>query len=307
MFPDTSAMLTVLALAAVAVGMLGLSAVLGISAYSASTVVRPRRNWQPAEWQPPTPTPELVTFASRGGLMLGGWYVSTPRRGAVVIVCHGFGTNRREGQDLLPWLAEAGYGVLFFDFQAHGESHGRYTAVGAREVEDALGAVDYVQSREGIEVPVLGIGFSMGASVLIAAAARTDAICGLVLDSAFATLDRAIARSFKLFFRLPPSVFTGPTIWFAERITGARVGEMQPILSIADISPRPILIVQSTDDPIVDPEDSLMLYAAAGEPKELWRVDCAGHVGARAVAPEEYRRRVLACFAAALAREPMPV
>src|SRR5688572_17666018 len=293
-------LLIVASVAAGALAALAVVAVLGVSAYSAHTVVRPNRGWQPEDWRPPDPAREAVRFANAAGQRIDGWYVPPSREGAaVILVCHGFGTNRREGQDLLQWLEAAGYGVLLFDFQAHGDSEGRYTTVGLREVEDTLAAVRYVQEREGQSVPLFGLGFSMGASVLIIAAARSAAFRALFLDSPFATLRRAISRSFRLFFRLPPRIFTRPTIWFAERLTGARVGEHEPIREIASIAPRPIAIVQGTEDAIVDPEDSLLLYEAAHEPKALWRVEGVGHVGVRFALPDEYRERVLAFFARA--------
>ncbi|HET7768547.1 MAG TPA: alpha/beta fold hydrolase [Chloroflexota bacterium] len=284
-------------LAIVAVGV-----ALAIAAVSAHRVVRPSRLWRPANWHAPEPPHETVTFRNEAGQTLSAWYVSPPSSGApVVLVCHGFGTNRLEGQDVLPWLAAAGYGALVFDFQAHGESEGRLTTVGLREVDDILAAVRYVQEREGAAVPIFGLGFSMGASALIVAAARCHAIQALFLDSPFATLRRAIAHSFHFFFRLPPRLFTRPTIWFAERFTGARVGDVEPIRAVAAIAPRPIAIAQGTADSIVNPEDSLLLYAAAGEPKRLWRVEGVGHVGLRAVLPEEYRARALEFFSAARA------
>jgi uncharacterized protein len=193
----------------------------------------------------------------------------------------------------LPWLASAGYGALLFDFQAHGESEGQYTTVGLREVDDALAAVAYLQSRLGADVKLAGIGLSMGASVLIVAAARCEAISALVLDSPFATLRRAVSHSFRVFFRLPPRIFTRPTIWFAERMAGGQVGSVQPVLSIGAFAPRPVLIIQGTEDGIVDPLDSTLLYEAAGEPKQLWRISGARHVEARVLEPDEYRRRVL--------------
>lgn len=295
---DTGSLLVLGSIASGVLAALAVVAVLGISAYSAHRVVRPNRDWQPEQWQPPSPPRQAVRFANAAGYQLGGWYSSPASEGAgVVLICHGFGTNRREGQDLLPWLEAAGYGVLLFDFQAHGESEGHFTTVGLREVEDTLAAVRFVQSREGALVPIYGLGFSMGASVLIVAAARCTAIRALFLDSPFATLRRAISRSFRFFFHLPPRIFTRPTIWFAERFTGARVGDHEPIRAIAQIAPRPIAIVQGTDDHIVDPEDSLLLHEAAGEPKWVWRVEGAGHVGARAILPEEYRDRVLRFFA----------
>jgi alpha-beta hydrolase superfamily lysophospholipase len=295
----SSSFVTALLLGAAVAAALAGAAVLGIAAYSAHTVVRPRRNWRPDDWQPPALAVEAVHFANRAGQRLHGWYVAPGAGRPVALICHGFGTNRYEGQDLLPWLAAAGFGALLFDFQAHGESEGRFTTVGLREVDDVLSAVEYAQARAGPGVPLVGLGFSMGASALILAAARTPAIRALVLDSPFATLLRAVSRSFRVFFRLPPRVFTRPTIWFAERLTGGRIGDVQPVLAIGDLAPRPVLIIQGTDDAIVDPDDSVLLFAAAGEPKSLWRIDGAGHVEARCLAPDEYRRRVLELFAAA--------
>jgi fermentation-respiration switch protein FrsA (DUF1100 family) len=73
-----------------------------------------------------------------------------------------------------------------------------------------------------------------------------------------------------------------------------------PILAVARVAPRPLLLIQGTDDAIVDPEDSLLLYAAAGEPKSLWRLEGCGHVQARVIEPEEYQRRMLDCLRAGL-------
>lgn len=274
--------------------------VLAIAAYSAHVVVRPRRNWQPPSWQPPEKALESVQFSNSAGQRLAGWFHAPQPGRPVVLICHGFGTNRREGHDTVGWLTAAGDGVLLFDFQAHGESEGRTTTVGLREVDDALAAVRWLQQRQGAETPILGLGFSMGASVLIMAAARCPAIQAVVLDSPFATLERAVARSFRVFFRLPPRVFSRPTLWFAERFTGGRLGDVQPITAMAHIAPRPVLIIQCGDDGIVDPEDSLLLYEAAGEPKSLWRLPTGGHVEARWLEPETYRQRVLAFLEQAL-------
>jgi len=301
----TSALILI-ALGGGALALLIVVAVLGIAAYSAHSVVRPRRDWQPVDWSPPRPAPENVSFLNEQGQRLQGWYVAPLPGHPVALICHGFGTNRREGQDLLPWLASEGYGALLFDFQAHGESDGHYTTVGMREIGDVLTAVRYIQERVVPPAPIVALGFSMGASVLIMAAARAPAIRAFVLDSPFATLHRAVSRSFAVFFHLPPRVFTRPTIWFAERFTGGRIGEVQPVLEISSASPRPILIVQGTEDAIVHPQDSQLLYDAAGEPKSLWRIEGAGHVQARSVFPVEYRRRMFQTFEAAVGPVPVP-
>src|ERR671922_1194172 len=293
---------TVLAAAAGLAGGLAAGLVLAIPAYSAHAVVRPRRDWRPDHWQEPdwTADVEHVQFENAYGHRLAGWLVPPQPGQALAIVCHGFGTNRREGLDLLPWLREHGYGGLFFDFQAHGESDGRFTTVGFREADDVVAAVRYVQERLGDDVPIVAVGFSMGASVAILAAARCPAIRAVVADSPFATLQRVLARSFRAFFRLPPRFFARPTIWFAERIAGGRVGSVLPLEAVAAIAPRPLLLIQGTEDAIIDPEDSVLLFEAAGEPKTLWCVAGAGHVQARARHRDEYFTRVKACLAQAL-------
>ena len=292
-----------LALCAGAGALAGLAAcaVLSISAASAHTVIRPRRTWRPPEagWAPLSYEAEPVRFVNPAGHALAGWLIPPPPGRPVVIISHGFGTNRYEGEDMAPWLAEAGYGVFLFDFQGHGESEGPFTTVGLREVDDYLCAVRWLQGRLGPGVPLLAVGLSMGAAVAIMAAARCPAVRAVIADSPFATLERAVAHSFSAFFHLPPRVFAPPTIWFAERFTGGRMGQVMPIKAVAAIAPRPLFLVQGTEDAIVDPEDSLLLFAAAGEPKSLWRVDGCGHVGVRSRYPDEYRQRVLQCLAAA--------
>ena len=287
--------------AAGALGGLAAAVVLGVAAASAHTVIRPRRTWRPAVdgWTPLEYEGEVVRFPNSSGLSLYGRLVPPPQGRPVVIVSHGFGTNRFEGEDMVPWLAAAGYGVFLFDFQAHGESEGPFTTVGLNEVDDYLSAVAYLQGRFGADVPLLAVGLSMGGAVAIMAAARCPQIRAVVADSPFATLERAVARAFRVYFRLPPRLFARPTVWFAERFTGGRVGRVRPIEEVAAIAPRPLFLVQGTADSIVDPEDSLLLFAAAGEPKQVWRVEGLDHVAVRSHFPEEYRQRVLACLAAA--------
>src|SRR5690349_5980532 len=107
--------LLMIAIVLVALGaalVLAVAAVLVISAYSAYTVVRPRRTWRPDDWQEPARELEAVTFSNDAGLQLAAWLVPPPPGGPIALICHGFGTNRREGFDLLPWLEAAGYGAL---------------------------------------------------------------------------------------------------------------------------------------------------------------------------------------------------
>jgi fermentation-respiration switch protein FrsA (DUF1100 family) len=85
-------------------------------------------------------------------------------------------------------------------------------------------------------------------------------------------------------------------------IVGADVTKARPIDIVARVAPRPLFLIHSADDdnattPVAG---ARALYAAAGEPKELWIAPRGGHVGAINAFPEEYRSRVLAFFRDAL-------
>jgi fermentation-respiration switch protein FrsA (DUF1100 family) len=63
-----------------------------------------------------------------------------------------------------------------------------------------------------------------------------------------------------------------------------------PIYAVADISPIPLLIIHSVHDPIVPIDHAETLYAAAKQPKALWKIAEGGHI--QAMTHEENRRRL---------------
>jgi fermentation-respiration switch protein FrsA (DUF1100 family) len=85
-------------------------------------------------------------------------------------------------------------------------------------------------------------------------------------------------------------------------LVGADVTRARPLDAIAQISPRPILLIHSADDDnaTTPVEGARKLFAAAGEPKDLWIAPRGGHVGAINASPDEYRARVLAFLGSAL-------
>jgi fermentation-respiration switch protein FrsA (DUF1100 family) len=53
--------------------------------------------------------------------------------------------------------------------------------------------------------------------------------------------------------------------------------EFHPEWVVDKIAPRPIMFVTSDDDRLVPPEESIALYARAGEPKKLLVLKGYGH------------------------------
>ena len=121
----------------------------------------------------------------------------------------------------------------------------------------------------------------------------------MVADCPYASLDHAVRQHFVGFGTLG-SLLYPPTRWFGERMIGHSVADVSPLRVVARIAPRPLLLIHGMADDTIPPHDSQLLYDAAGQPKQLWLVPGAAHVGSHLARPAEYERRVSHFFANAL-------
>ncbi len=293
--------------------LLATAATLGLSGAVAAVVsalsgfllyqhVRARGQWGTDE--PPEGTSEEVSFTSaQDHVRIGGWFFGAPggQRRPAVVLCHGIWTGRRECLPLALRFQAAGYNVLCFDFRAHGSSDGRFITVGHHETNDVIGAVEYLKQRSEVDPARIGvIGFSMGAAATIQAAARCPDIAAVVADSAYASFVDAAKYSFSSVTRVPHFLFAPPALGWAKLIMHVDATQFRPIDAIGRIAPRPVLLTHGTLDEIVPVLHAYSLFQAAEEPKELWIVDGAHHVGARDQDPDGYFARVESFMAQAL-------
>jgi uncharacterized protein len=235
------------------------------------------------------------------GVELAGWTIHTVHGAPAIVLVHGFKTSREE---MLPWarfLHDAGYNVLLFDTRGCGKSAGSTVGLGATEPSDISLAVEAARDQFGTtKVAVLGI--SLGAGAAILAAANDQNITAVVADSPWTDQDLQLSRlSFlpvgSLRVPLPPYGIAA-----VNALVGVDVTKARPLDAVARISPRPMLIIHSADDDnaTTPVEGARKLFAAAGEPKELWVAPRGGHVGAMSALPDEYHARVIAFLRGAL-------
>jgi fermentation-respiration switch protein FrsA (DUF1100 family) len=263
---------------------------------------RARGQWGTDE--PPEGMAEEVSFPSaEDSIRISGWFFKAPGpdRAPAIVLCHGIWTGRRECLPLALRFRAAGYNVLCFDFRAHGLSDGRFTSVGHHETNDVLGAVAFLTRRPEVDATRIGVlGFSMGAAAAIQAAARSNHIAALVADSSYADFLDAAKYSFRLVTRVPHFPLAPLAMTWAKLIVHVDASQLRPIDVIGGISPRPVLITHGVEDEIVPVRHAHTLFKAANEPKELWTVPDAHHVGARDTDPDAYFLRVKRFFQQAL-------
>ena len=229
-----------------------------------------------------------VELTTQDNVRLSAWYTPpSAKRGAVILVAHGYGDKRSE--DFYSLFASHGYGVIAWDFRAHGKSAGDFSSLGYYEILDAKAALDFALAQPGVE-HVGAWGGSMGAVTMIRAAAQSPEIEALVADSPFATLED------EMNLRVPVPTLRALIRFFAEGTSGLTLDLVRPVDDIARISPRPVLLIQGMGDGMVPLDSAQRLYDAAGEPRQLWTEKDVPHLNMYAFYKTRYTKRVLQFF-----------
>src|SRR5215216_238538 len=226
---------------------------------------------------------ELIT---EDGVKLSAWY-TPPQNGAVILVAHGYGDKRPE--DFYALFASHGYGVIAWDFRAHGLSGGDFSSLGYYETLDAKAALDFALAQPVAE-HIGAWGGSMGAVTIIRAAAQYPQIEALIVDSPFVTLEE------EMDVQIPFPIMRSLIRSFARWETGVDPDLVRPVDDIALISPRPVFIIQSMDDGMVPLNSAQRLYDAAGEPRQLWVENDVPHLNMYAHYKTRYTKRAIKFF-----------
>jgi dienelactone hydrolase len=208
-------------------------------------------------------------------------------------------SGRSGPQEHVRMLARHGYGVLIFDPRGTGQSEGDpYRWRGDKDVKAAL---DYLHGRPDVDPGRIGgLGLSLGGELMLETAGETDALKAVVSEGAGIRSIREVT--------LKPGVhkWLAAPFWATQSAALAVLSNQAPPPSLQDrvarISPRPLFLIYS-GHPVGGEELNARFYAAAGEPKTLWKIDDARHTGGLQAHPREYQRRVLGFFDRALLRQ----
>src|SRR5215510_3845721 len=139
-----------------------------------------------------------VEFESDSGSKLRGWLIPGRKGVGAVVLTHGFRGDRRQMLGRASFLSRAGYSVLLFDFQAHGESPGKQITIGYLESRDAQAAVEFMKNNcPGEKLGVIGLSMGGAAVVLASPALEVDA---MVLEAVYPDIERATADRMEKYF-----------------------------------------------------------------------------------------------------------
>ena len=253
--------------------------------------------------EPPADLPAAsIVLASASGVCLPGWHIPGQPGQGVIVLAHPYQGSRLDMINRARLLHAHGYSVVMFDMQAHGESPGDRVTIGYIERHDIAAAVDFAKQQHPQE-PVGVIGFSMGgAATLMATPLNVDAV---VLESVYPHIEAAVRnRMIAQLGRLAWAPTKALLAQLKPRL-GISVRALRPVDRLPNVG-CPVCIMSGTKDRLTTPEETLSMFDAAPDPKELWMVDGAEHEDLCDFSPDEYKRRVLSffdrCFCSATSR-----
>jgi uncharacterized protein len=229
---------------------------------------------------------ENVSFRTSDGLELKGWYVPS-RNGAAVVVFPG----RTGPQRQVRMLARHGYGALLFDRRGEAASEGDPNIFGWEFDKDLRAAAAYLRRRPDVEPHRIGgIGLSVGGEALLQTAAGSDAYDAIVSEGAGVRSIREMVMLDGIWHFVPSmTVLTAGIATFSNKL---------PPPSLEDLSRRiktPVFFIYAGNGQggeNLNPK----FYAAAHEPKTLWKITEGEHTGGIEARPAEYERRVVGFF-----------
>lgn len=236
-----------------------------------------------------------VTFESRDGVGLSGWYVPSAN-GAAVVLLHGSGSTRSGVLDQAEVLARHGYGVVLFDARGHGQSAGRGMDFGWFGESEARGAIDFLGDQPEVDPARIGlVGMSMGGEVAVGTAGVDDRVAAVVAEGATNRVsdDKAYLSRYGVRGDVQQGI-DALTSGLTDLLTDApRPAPLRESVETAGhrAEPTQFLLIAAGDIP---DEGYAADHICSGAPGacEVWTVPGAGHTQGLRVAGEEWEDRV---------------
>lgn len=201
-----------------------------------------------------------------------------------VCVCHGIPAKVPDPNDrgyalLAEQICSNGFAVLIFNFRGARASGGNLDILGW--TRDLKAMVDYLSALPEVDSSRFYLlGFSGGAAVSVCVAAqdgRVSAVVACACPAEFTFFTeveepQSLIDHFRSIGTIRDDDFPASV---REWLNGFKL--VKPINYVAQISPRPLLLVHGSKDETVEVSHARRLYARAGEPKQLVIVEGAGH------------------------------
>lgn len=209
--------------------------------------------------KPITSTPNIpyedVQWHSQGD-EIRGWFIPANKEQQeettpLLIIAHGWGSNRVSMLRYVSTLHAEGYALLLYDARSHGESAGIPATSGLSMRDDLLSALDYAEARNEIDPRRIGVlGHSLGAFASALALAHADHRIRAVVTDAMPARTQTMMQSELRKHRIPqfPLVHILPWIWYLRSHATPRDIDVIKAIKGCNV---PLLMTHSHHDQVI--------------------------------------------------------
>ena len=192
---------------------------------------------------------EDVTFRTKDGFVISGWYIPVKDAQKTVIFCHGNAGNLSHFMGHIKVFNDLKFNVLSFDYRGYGKSEGSPSEEGT--YLDAEAAWDFLVTEYKMHPQdIIVVGYSIGGAIATELAKRKR-VATLIVESSFTSLPDLAKKYYP---------------WLPVRLISKY--EYASVDKLGSIS-YPKLFIHSQDDDIVPFEHGKALYEKASQPKEF--------------------------------------
>jgi dipeptidyl aminopeptidase/acylaminoacyl peptidase len=262
------------------IGLIGLLALIAWSVYGMG--VKSQKPKRKAIDRYPEVPYEDVQWQSQGA-EVRGWFIPTKKElqekfTPLIIIAHGWGSNRVSMLRYVYTLHEEGYALLLYDARSHGESAGIPATSGISMRDDLLSALDYGASRPEVDSERIGVlGHSLGAyGSALALVHAHNRIRALVTDAMPARTQTMMESELRK-HRIPlfPLVHILPWIWYLRSHATPRDTDATAAINSCDV---PLLMIHSERDNVIPVAEMDYIRTTAHRPAMKYvRLNGEGH------------------------------
>ena len=236
------------------------------------------------------PAVKNLRLDGTNGVSLGAWYCPAPERDSLVILFHGYSSEKSRTLAEAKAFLEMGFSVLLVDFRGSGDSSESYTTIGFDEADDVAAAVAYARANLSCRWVIL-YGQSMGAVAILRAvhnhAVQPDAI---IVEAVFDRLLNTVRHRFAA-MGVPSFPSAELLVFWGGRQVGFNGFSLNPVEYAADVK-CPILFLHGSRDPRARVEEARRVFAAVPGFKRFKEFPGIGHEAAVVRYAEEWKSTV---------------
>ncbi len=232
-----------------------------------------------------------VSIVGENNINLAAWYCNRGQDTPLVILFHGYTSEK---SDLLPEakeLLELGKSVLLVDFRGSGGSSESYTTIGVCEGADVATAVDYANKNFSHSTTIL-FGKSMGAAAILRAVyEETIDPDGIILEAVFDSMLSTVCNRFDI-MGAPSFPAARLLVFWGGMQFGFNGFDNNPVEYASSLK-CPVLFMHGANDPRAKLAEGRSVYdAVPGNRKWFKEFEKAKHQSYIATYPEQWRTAV---------------